>query len=378
MGIYLNPGNSGFEEIRASYYVDKSGLISLINSTIGTKQKLNLISRPRRFGKSFAAQMLCAYYDKTCDSSRLFDDLNIARDEQYRKHLNQYDVIYLDMANILGETDKDKLIPFIRRKVTEELLAAYPALKADESFSTTLVNAAELTNNKFIAIIDEWDIPIREAPKLGNQYLEFLRTLFKGSGTTARIFAAVYMTGILPIKKDGSQSAISDFKEFTILEPGKYAEFTGFTEEEVQRLCDIYHMSFREAKTWYDGYFFDALHSMYNPYSVMCAMQSGKYKSYWKKTAAAEALLTYIDMDEDGLQEDIIKLISGEAIEVDTEGFENDFETFKNKDDVLTLLIHLGYLTYKEEELGRGIAFIPNNETCEELSKILRQDGICV
>ena len=209
MGIYLNPGNSGFEEIRASYYVDKSGLISLINSTIGTKQKLNLISRPRRFGKSFAAQMLCAYYDKTCDSSRLFDDLNIARDEQYRKHLNQYDVIYLDMANILGETDKDKLIPFIRRKVTEELLAAYPALKADESFSTTLVNAAELTNNKFIAIIDEWDIPIREAPKLGNQYLEFLRTLFKGSGTTARIFAAVYMTGILPIKKDGSQSAIS-------------------------------------------------------------------------------------------------------------------------------------------------------------------------
>lgn len=222
-------------------------------------------------------------------------------------------------------------------------------------------------------IIDEWDAPIRETHRFQKAYLEFLRTLFKSSGTTDQIFAAAYMTGILPIKKDGSQSAISDFKEFTILDPGKYTEFTGFTEEEVHRLCDTYHMSFHEAKNWYDGYCFDDRHSMYNPYSVMCAMQNRKYKSYWKKTAAAEALLTYIDMDEDGLQDDIIKLISGGSIEVDTEGFENDFETFKNKDDVLTLLIHLGYLTFKEEGNGTGIAFIPNNEVRGEFSKILRR-----
>ncbi|MEY8429153.1 AAA family ATPase [Lachnospiraceae bacterium 48-42] len=373
MGTYLNPGNSGFEEIRGSYYVDKSGLIRLINHTIGTKQKLTCISRPRRFGKSFAAQMLCAYYDKTCNSSQLFADLDIARDAQYLKHLNHYDVIYLDMTNILGETDKGSLTSFIRRKITEELLAAYPDLKVDESFSTTLIHAAELAGNKFITIIDEWDAPIREIPEFQKQYLEFLRTLFKGSSTTSRIFAAVYMTGILPIKKDGSQSAISDFKEFTILDPGKYTEFTGFTEEEVRRLCDMYHMSFHEARTWYDGYSFDQIHSMYNPYSVMNAMQSGKFKSYWKKSAAAEALLTYIDMDEDGLQNDIIKLVSGESIIVDTEGFENDFETFKSKDDVLTLLIHLGYLTYREEEPGTGSAQIPNNEIRAEFSKILRR-----
>lgn len=372
MGTYLNPGNSGFAEIRSCHYVDKSGLIGLINHTIETRQKLTCISRPRRFGKSFAAQMLCAYYDRTCDSSQLFADLAIARDDQYQKHLNQYDVIYLDMTNILGETEKGGLVSFIRRKITEELLTAYPDLKADESFSTTLINAAELAGKKFIAIIDEWDAPIREASEFQKPYLDFLRTLFKGSGITSRIFAAVYMTGILPIKKDGSQSAISDFREFTILDPGKYARFTGFTEDEVLNLCSTYHMDFGEVQKWYDGYSFDNIHSIYNPYSVMNAMQSGKFKSYWKKTAASEALLTYIDMDEDGLQNDVIKLISGESIEVDTDGFENDFETFKDKDDVLTLLIHLGYLAYSEDNFGTGSVRIPNNEIRAEFHKLLR------
>ncbi|MEZ3436559.1 MAG: ATP-binding protein [Lachnospiraceae bacterium] len=377
MGMYLNPGNSGFTRIRNDIYVDKSGLISLINETIETPRFLTCVSRPRRFGKSFAAKMLCAYYDKTCNSSMLFDDLSIARDVKingtYRQHLNQYNVICLDMTNVLGKAEPHDIVPFIQNSVTNELLDTYPDLKAGNVFDETLLHAVELTGSKFIMIIDEWDAPIRETPEFQKAYLDFLRTLFKSSGTTDQIFAAVYMTGILPIRKDGSQSAISDFKEFTILDPGKYTKFTGFTEAEVHRLCDTYNMSFHEAKNWYDGYFFDNRYSMYNPYSVICAMQSRKYRSYWKKTAAAEALLTYIDMDEEGLQDDIIRLISGELIEVDTEGFENDFETFKNKDDVLTLLIHLGYLTFKEEENGTGIAFIPNNEIRGEFSKILRR-----
>ncbi len=225
-------------------------------------------------------------------------------------------------------------------------------------------------------IIDEWDAPIREFKsnwQTKQDYLESLRMLFKNSGTTSRIFAAAYMTGILPIKKDGSQSAISDFREFSILDPGEYAEFTGFTEEEVHTLCDTYHMRFEDAKSWYDEYSFDTVHSVYNPYSIMSAMLTGKFKSYWKKTSAAEALLTYIDMDEDGLQEDIARLISGEEIDVDAEGFENDFETFKSRDDVLTLMIHLGYLTYTEEEHGKGTVRIPNMEIRLEFNRILRK-----
>ena len=235
MGNYLNPGNSGFTRIRNDVYVDKSGLIGLINQTIDTPRCLTCISRPRRFGKSFAAKMLCAYYDKTCDSSHLFDDLIIAEDKQYLEYLNKYDVIYLDMTNIIGEAGKKEIISYIKRKVSEELVNAYPGLKVDkESISTTLINAVELTGNKFIAIIDEWDAPIREIPDIQKEYLEFLRTLFKSSGTTDKIFAAAYMTGILPIKKDGSQSAISDFEEFSMIKPRKFGPYVGFTEAEVR------------------------------------------------------------------------------------------------------------------------------------------------
>ena len=369
MGIYLNPGNSGFSGIRNDHYVDKTGLIGLINDSINTPRRLTCVSRPRRFGKSFAAQMLCAYYGRP-DSSSLFEGLTVTKQESYQIHLNKYNVIYLDMTNVMGEAGKTQFVSFIKRKVTEELLAAYPDLTADESFSTTLVHAAELSGTKFIMIIDEWDAPVREAPEVQREYLGFLRTLFKSSATTDRIFAAAYMTGILPIKKDGSQSAISNFQEYTILDADGFAEYTGFSENEVLALCHEYGMDFEEIKKWYNGYRVHKLTSVYNPYSIMNAMRRKRLQSYWRKTSAAEALQTYIDMNEEGLQEDILRLIGGESIPVDTEEFENDFQTFHGKDDVLTLLVHLGYLTYNEET---GTAEIPNEEVRLEFRKILRR-----
>ncbi len=251
MGNYINPGNSGFSEIRNDIYVDKTGLIGLINQTIDTPRRLTCVSRPCRFGKSFAAQMLCAYYGKTCDSSMLFDDLKIASDTQYRKHLNQYDVIYLDMTGVIGESSITDIIPYIQRNVVRELTEQYPELKVAEGFAATLANAAAAAGNKFIMIIDEWDAPIREAknrPDLQRKYLEFLRSLFKNSGMTSKIFAAVYMTGILPIKKDGSQSAISDFWEYSMIKPRQFGTYVGFTEEEVKRLCDNFDNDFEKMK----------------------------------------------------------------------------------------------------------------------------------
>lgn len=375
MGIYLNPGNSGFTEIKNGIYVDKTGLIGLINKTIGTKRKLTCISRPRRFGKSFAAQTLCAYYDKTCDSAALFDGLKIAVDSAYRdtyeKHRNQYDVIYFDMTNIMGETGKDGMVSFIRRKLTEELVSEYPALQADEeSLSATLVRAAELAGNKFIMIMDEWDAPIRETPEIQEEYLAFLRSLFKSSGTTDRIFAAVYITGILPIKKDGSESAISDFWEYTMLEPGEFQPYVGFTEEDVRKLCAEHHLSFEEAKRWYDGYSFDDVDSVYNPYSIMKAVILKKFKSYWRMSSAADALEDYIAGDYDGLFQAVLEMLGGFEIPVDTDGFNNDVRSIRNRDDMLTLLIHLGYLAYDGEE---GTVRIPNEEIRIEFSKSVRE-----
>lgn len=374
MGMYLNPGNSGFAGIRNDAYVDKSGLIRLVNETIDTPRRLTCISRPRRFGKSFAAKMLCAYYDKTCDSSALFDDLQIAADEKNgktdRRYRNQYDVIYLDMTNIMGKAGAGETVSFIEKSVTEELLEAYPDLREGSVFDETLFRAAELTGNKFIMIIDEWDAPIREAPEVQNAYLQFLRTLFKGSGTTDRIFAAVYMTGILPIKKDGSQSAISDFKEFTMIKPRKFGGYVGFTEEEVQRLCQEYHRDFGKMKQWYDGYTFRDTGSVYNPGSVMEAIHNDDFDSYWTQTSAAESLTGYISLDFDGLSRTVAELIGGGRILVDTKGFANDLMTFRNRDDVLTLLIHLGYLAYEE---ATGEVHIPNEEIRMEFAKIVRE-----
>ena len=316
MGTYLNPGNSGFEEVLNGDYIDKTGLIALINQRINTPGKLVCISRPRRFGKSYAAKMLCAYYDHTCDSHRLFETYEISKDRTYEEHINRYHVIYLDMTNLLEKVEPQKLIPFIKDSVEEELLAADPAIKKGSSFDQTLINAVEITGRKIVMIIDEWDAPIRESAVHSKEYLMFLRMLFKSSATTPKIFAAAYMTGILPIKKDGSQSAISDFEEHSIIEPDEFARYTGFLEEDVHVICDKYHADFRKMKKWYDGYTVGEVQSVYNPYSVICAARRKKYTSYWRQTSAADNLLDYIEMDEEGLQGDIAQLIAGETIEI--------------------------------------------------------------
>jgi len=380
MGTYLNPGNSGFARIIKSDYIDKTGLISLINERMDTEHSLICISRPRRFGKSYAARMLCAYYDHTCDSHSLFDSYEISKDKDYTTHMNQYQVVYLDMTQVMAEADEDSeckdIVAFIRKKITEELLKYYPELEFDSAFSNTLINAVECskkseddTPKKFIMIIDEWDAPIRETPKISEKYLNFLRMLFKSSGTTERIFAAAYMTGILPIKKAKGQSAVSNFDEYSVLEPLEFAPFTGFTEKEVKRICAEKQMDFEKAKKWYDGYTIGDAQSVYNPYSVMRAMRSRKFQSYWQKTSVSENLEILISINKDGLQEDILKLIAGEELQVYTKGFNNDFEKFRTKDDVLTLLIHLGYLSYNSDT---GRVRIPNEEIRFEFNELLR------
>ena len=371
MGTYLNPGNSGFAEMLKSDYVDKTGLISMINGTIGTKKKLTCISRPRRFGKSYAAQMLCAYYDKTCDSHELFEKFYISKKTDYRKHLNHYDVIYWDMTGIKPYTDNFRtLVPFLMRSLTEEIKQQYSSVIVKEDLSSTLVDTVEKVANKFIIIIDEWDAPIRENPSIQTDYLEFLRSLFKNSGTTSKIFAAAYMTGILPIKKDGSQSAISDFEEYSMIKPWKFGRYVGFTEAEVEALCEKHAVSFDLMKQWYDGYAFKNVGSVYNPNSVMKAIYYDDFDSYWTETSAAEGLMEYISKDYNGLPKTIAELIGGIDIKVNTNGFANDLVTFKGKDDVLTLMIHLGYLSYNSET---KTVHIPNEEIKLEFQKSIRE-----
>lgn len=375
MGTYLNPGNGGFAEIRNSAYVDKTGLISLINRTLNTRQKLTCVSRPRRFGKSYAAQMLCAYYDCSCDSLSLFDGLSIASDAVYKTHLNQYHVVSLDISGFISRAKRNGLgidtVPnAIVNALEKEVKEAYPNLPEALPLTESLKKCVELTGRKFIFVIDEWDGMIREArhdQKAQEMYLSLLREWFKNNNFTPDVIAAAYMTGILPIKKGGSQSAISDFKEYSMIKPRKFGEYVGFTQTEVESLCKERGMDFRKMKQWYDGYFFREVGSVYNPNSVMQAVDNEDFDSYWTETSAAESLLDYISMDYDGLSKTIVELIGGGEAEVNTLGFANDLETFKNRDDVLTLLIHLGYLAYDETEKR---VRIPNEEIRMEFAKV--------
>jgi hypothetical protein len=372
MGNYLNIGNDGFKMMRKSEYVDKTGMIEFINSTLGTSRKLTCVSRPRRFGKSFAAKMLCAYYDKGCDSKELFSDLEIATCKSFEKHLNKYDVIYLDITLFIsGESDIKNIVSDIRTKVIEEVREAYPNVKHCNTIYETLSSVAEATGNKFFIIIDEWDALFREAKNdldLQKEYIQLLRGLFKGA-LTDKMLEGAYMTGILPIKKYGTQSALTDFYEYTMLQPEPLEKYVGFTEDEVVDLCKQSTLEFEKLQYWYDGYIMgDNIH-VYSPKSVIDAITRGSVKSYWAQSETYESLKIYIDMDEDGLKEAIVQMLGGAKCPIDIETFQNDMTTITCKDDVLTLLIHLGYLAY---DVNEEAAYIPNEEVRREFIRAVK------
>ena len=306
MGVYINIGNEGFRSARNSEYVDKSGIIAVINSTLDTKQRFTCVTRCRRFGKSMAAEMLCAYYDHSCDSRSLFADLEIAKDSSFEQHLNQYPVIYLDLSDFVTRFKDEGIVDQMDSRLRRDLREAYPETPAeeDDDLMDLLVRIAVRHRQRFIFIIDEWDAICREF-KAGSQtmdnYVHWLRRLFKG-GNSGQVFAGVYMTGILPIKKYNTESALNNFVEYSMVEPMDMGHFFGFTKDEVRQLAHKYSADFDELVKWYDGYQIGDELSMFNPNSVMMALKSKRCRSFWGTTGAYEAVANYINMNFDGLK----------------------------------------------------------------------------
>lgn len=379
MGIYLNPDNAAFAEaIRSKIYVDKTGLIAYTNSVLKTSQKNICVSRPRRFGKSITANMLAAYYSKGCDSQALFDKFVISKKREeitaYRENRNQYDVIALNMQEFMSDTPNvDAMISLVSQSIIEELKRQYS--NADYSCETRLTNILKYVNYElgcqFIFIIDEWDCIFRENKndlEAQKKYLDFLRNLLKD-----KVYVALaYMTGILPIKKYGTHSALNMFDEYSMTNPRALAKYVGFTESEVKKLCIQFRMDFDETKRWYDGYQFSRQEHIYSPKSVVDAMLNEEFDSYWTQTETYEALKIYLDMNFDGLKDSIVRMLAGEHCRIDAKTFQNDMTTFQTKDDVLTLLVHLGYLAY---DLKNREVFIPNMEINEEFARAIRRSG---
>lgn len=381
MGIYLNPGNDSFwEAVNSEIYVDKTKLITCTNSLISTEQKYICVSRPRRFGKSMALKMLAAYYSRGCDSAALFQNRAIAFEETFQEHLNRHDVIYLNMQQFLIEAEDCEQTKYLEQEVLEELLEEYGEIlkRQDMGLAAAIRRIYAKTGKKFIFLIDEWDCVMRERQEseaLQKQYLDFLRNLLKDQPYVE----LAYMTGILPVKKYGEHSALNMFTEYSMTDQDVFEEYTGFTEAEVEALCRRFGMDFAETENWYDGYVFSKFHHIYNPKSVVEAMRRRKFSSYWTSTETYEALKIYMDMDCDGLRPDIVRMLGGGRVRVNTRSFRNDMRSLDGKDDVLTLLIHLGYLAYDSKERE---AFIPNKEIVEEFEVAMSVRGwseiICV
>ena len=369
MGRFLNPDNSAFQvALNSEIYVDKTGLLEYTNKVMDTNQAWICNSRPRRFGKSITANMLTAYYSKGCDSEQMFAAKAIGNSKLFRQHLNKYDVIHFDVQWCLSPAKSvNAVVSYIEKSILQELESAFPDidLQAVKSLAEALSYINNIAGRKFIIIIDEWDVLIRDEAAntaVQEEYINFLSGLFKGTEPTKFLHLA-YLTGILPIKKLRTQSALNNFDEFTMLNASILAPYVGFTEIEVKELCRKYEKDFEETAHWYDGYLLSDCH-VYNPKAVVSALIRGDFQSYWSQTGTYESILPLINMDFDGLKTSVLQMIAGESVKVKTTSYQNDMVTFKNKDDVLTLLIHLGYFAYDEKN---KTAFVPNEEIRSEL-----------
>lgn len=375
MGIYLNPSNGKFRKaIKSKIYVDKSNLIVEMNEKIGTENCNVCISRPRRFGKSMNLSMLAAYYSKGCNSQELFDGLSIAQNEHYKEHLNQYNVIYINMQDFLsGSKDIDDMLTLLKKFIFKDFKKIYPYIEwnPEINISFSFEEFYGEKNIPFVILIDEWDCVMREHrndKESLEKYLDFLRNWMKDK----EYIALAYMTGILPIKKYGTHSALNMFDEYSMLESDGLEKYIGFTNDEVFKLCEEYNTDFDKMKAWYDGYNLNGT-ELYCPRSVIKAVSSKKFGGYWTETETYEALAKYIAMNFDGLHDTIEKLLANQPQPVITRTFTNDMITFTNKDDILTLLIHLGYLGYNQDN---QTVYIPNKEIADEFIVSMKATGL--
>jgi len=377
MGRFLNKGNDGFRAVVNGEFVDKSALIEIVNATLNTERQFTCVSRARRFGKSVGAKMLYAYYDLWSASRDVFNGLSIMSSPSFDRHFQRYPVIYLDMTDFVTRYPANEIIRQLQSDVIEEVKEIFPDVRYRDNADLADVLytvASQPYFEKFIMIIDEWDAILREYKEesaVVEQYIKLLRGLFKSTNAMST-FAGVYMTGILPIKKYDTQSALNNFHEYSVVQPGPMAECFGFTADEVRNLCDKYKMDYASLVEWYDGYQIGGCKRMFNPTSVMTALYNQYCDCYWANTGTYGTVAHYIKMNYDGLKDDVIRLLAGQSCSVNTKNFQNDLNVINSKNDILTILIHLGYLSYDRDT---STCRIPNKEIAMDFENAVEDTG---
>ncbi len=381
MTMYLNQNNSKFQKyLKNKIHIDKSLLIKETNACFRAGSfKFMCVTRPRRFGKTLALSMLNAYYSKGCDSRELFKDLAIAKDPSFEKHLNKHNVLWIDLAKVYtGLKDPSLFVDELSRLLIAELAKAYPEVSLEGlSLGDAIGEIKERTGDTFIFLIDEWDVIYREQPndrKLCDSFTMLLRNLFKSSDISS-CFDLVYMTGILPIRRTSSQSGLNVFKECTMLSSWRLATFFGFAEDEVRGLCEKRGADFAKIKSWYDGYRLGGT-TIYNPISVVKAIERGRCDGYWTSTCAIEALAEHLNYGNGALKSEAMSLLAGEEVKLEPLMFGNDLTRVNSKDAALSVLVHFGYLAYTRDPDGYGgTCRIPNKEIRMEFKRAIEMLG---
>lgn len=372
MSIYLNTNKAyeNFKElVNEEYFVDKSKIIYLLNKKILTKGKYICITRPRRFGKSSVADMLGAYYSKAVDSTELFDKLYVSRCETYEENLNKYNVINISFNKI---PDRDSTFEGYMNMVKDDLINditnQYSFLNTGDF--KTISDMFSATNEKFIFIFDEWDYIFNNNlfEEHQNDFLEFLRNLLKDQPYVA----LAYMTGVLPIKKYSSGSALNMFDEFTMLDDLQYGDYFGFLEKEVFELCSKQDKpSFNEISEWYNGYMNEDGERVYNPRSVVKSLVNRKCRSYWTNTGAMDEVAEYLKYNIHDIREDVIEMVAGNEIDIIIdEEFRAGQRAPRTKEEIYSAMIVLGFLSYYD-----GYLRIPNKELMKEFEKALKDES---
>lgn len=371
MSIYLNTNKS--LEIyktlyKSKYFVDKSMIIESLNELIGTSDRYLCITRPRRFGKSSVADMLGAYYSKVVDSKDIFDTLKISKSNSYTDNLNKYNVINISFNKIPDKNKTyDEYIGLIQNALIGDIKNLYPSVQIESYF--TISDMFSATNEKFIFIFDEWDYIFNNNLFKENQndFLEFLRNLLKDQPYVA----LCYMTGVLPIKKYSSGSALNMFDEYTFLKDRQFGQYFGFTEKEVLKLCESGEMDFKELESWYNGYTTAKGIKVYNPRSVVKALKDGNCESYWTNTGAMAEVLVYLKYNTLEIRDDVIQMVSGQEIDITIdEEFRAGQHEPKTKEEIYSAMIVLGFLSYYD-----GYLKIPNKELMKEFQKALKDES---
>ena len=394
MGHYLNPGSAGFSAVlNNDIYVDKTALIAFMNRQIDAGCGLVCHTRPRRFGKTVSVMMLSAYYSYGASAAALFEKLAVANPpvadnetahqqniEDFRRHLNQYDVISWDIVKFMYYVDDvpHQLCSVMAQRTMAELMETFPDVAPEQELTLLerLEAVSQKTGRRFIVLIDEWDAPLRETTDeaLLAQYLAFLREFF-GSEASERCIAGAYLTGILPMPRIDGQPALRGFNEISMLTSKPLADCIGFTETEVRRICREHQLDFGEMQRWYGGYRTGGAEPICNPFSVLWAAEFRTCDPYWAATASEVALRRLIELPFDGLAEAILHLLQGDSQSVSTQGFSGVPWNVRSRDDVLTLLIHYGYLGFDASD---SHVFLPNKDAKYSFLQAIRRSSVPV